>query len=181
MDRAFGWDFMPPKVDEVKAVGAIRLLNSPSEASILLSSVREALKKAITERNTDYIPEHITRFFAEYPSYHPMHEGRCYPHGHDQSPYINERAEVEAGDCISDGLSNMVNYVLMLVDKGIDPNEIKGRTPVEQPIEPCNCYYDWDCPFSACFHSGPNGQCEYQPNHPNPGKSGIQADGICPQ
>jgi len=95
MDRLLGFDFSkpapcgafdtavfdcPPAIPQLDAAG-----------KSLVASVGIAFAEAVRTANPKLVEEPLNAFWKKYPTYKPMHAGRCYPHGHAEVTKGGER------------------------------------------------------------------------------------------
>lgn len=156
MDVTFGFDFVhPPALDpevcgpaDPARPGDIRAVEDVPAALALMDALREDLGRAIRELEPERVGEQMDAFWAgAYWYYHPMHTGRCYPHGHDF--YTGT-----PGDCIENEVEGALSIFLAEQLTG-EPAAVAGlmrQCPsTGSCIDRCDCYWSSDC--------GDNGSC----------------------
>jgi hypothetical protein len=101
LDVTLGFDFMHPNARLGLADrGAIRSVEDRAAAGALLDAVRAGLRAQILG-DPEMLPALLRVFWQEHPTYHPMHTGRCWNHGHPDHPYASPE------ECQVDSLSRL--------------------------------------------------------------------------
>lgn len=82
LDATLGFDLNLAEPSEPGGMGNIRGVPDPQATVALLHATRDAVVGAIADHDPDAVAAPLQAFWAQHPGYHPMHTGRCYPHGH---------------------------------------------------------------------------------------------------
>lgn len=157
LDVALGFDFVhPPSLDPMFCTrapeaddrpGLIRAVE-PVAATAMLDAVAAAVHEAVVASDPRRVtPRMMLSFWStQHGSYHPMHTGRCYPHGHVEytEPFW---------ECVDGSLEGLVHLFL---------EDVQRRRPTtfsdEELDGGCNCYVPADCD-STGFVCGNYGGC----------------------
>lgn len=104
MDLVFGWDvgLTDPQVEG--APPNVRFIEDPATGEILLAALRQGVADFGASGDPDAVWTPIQEFHDAHPGFHPAHLGRCYPHGHEGVPTLE--------DCQRDGLVRRMEAVL---------------------------------------------------------------------
>ena len=106
LERVLGFDF---NISPVQEFGNIRHVPDREQAIALIQATRAAFQGALERRSGAAVREPLTKFWASFPNYRPMHTGRCYPHGHPE-----QKSPVE---CQVDALSRMAERLVRALPK----------------------------------------------------------------
>ena len=84
LDVLIGFDFMRPNPYQgLDEHGALRVEGQTRfETIALIAAARTGFGAALRAADPEVMIVQLERFWARFPGYHPMHTGRCYPHGH---------------------------------------------------------------------------------------------------
>ncbi len=167
LDDALGFDFVQPTSDGLehgngdgstvfnkgRAVhGFFRSVPDEATSAALIEAVRAGVAAAFEKNDSRYATGPIVGFFSKYPDYHPMHTGRCYPHGHAD---YSQTAKTPA-DCVSDEVRRGAGYLLRHAHDIAAATVTKTAVQEQRwyPYGNCGCYWSGDCPDwgSYCYH-----------------------------
>ena len=186
MDALFGFDFVRPlaldpsycsiRPYDQTVAGSFRIGKADLSVELeLLDSFRAGLRAAID--GGDKLAEMVRLMELHHRkwNYHPMHSGRCYPHGHETADGTPNFPYPNPAWCIVDQAQRLVPALAA-----------KRTGPAYEPLSfggDCDCYYWWDCGDHEQWECDRTaGTCEINYNHPDPRQEKSDqapADGKC--
>jgi hypothetical protein len=98
LDLILGFDTIPPSIETpLRQIPSFKGRGYP-EAREFLEGVRDSIVKSVLSGDVDSIEAAVSKFWSNNPNFHPLHTGRCYPHGHVEPEYVWKNA----ADCQTD-------------------------------------------------------------------------------
>lgn len=106
LDRVLGFDF---NISPVQDFGRIRDVPDRQQAIALIKATRTAFLRALEQRSATAVREPLTKFWESFPTYRPMHTGRCYPQS-----VLEQKSPLE---CQVEGLSRIAERLVSYLAK----------------------------------------------------------------